>query len=110
MKICELKRMMKNSRTWCWRSVEGNKGLYYTNTEGSGMFFQSDTQDYVIKLLSYERFKVCKTPGGTRKKLNNIFKECQEDPCDNENFIEEYFKPQFKSRLKCVSKRKRSNK
>lgn len=105
MKICNLHKL-EGRRTWMWRTVEGNKGDYYTNPYGEGMFFQRDDGMDGGKLLSFERFKVCKTPGGTRKKLNAIFAAVEADPCDDPDFIEKYFKPQFKTRLKCVSNKK----
>lgn len=90
MRICKLQKL-PGGRTWEWRTVEGNKGKYYTNPYGEGMFFISDDNFYVEKLLSFERFKVCKTPGGTRKKLNTIFAEVEADPCDDPDFIEKIF-------------------
>ena len=99
MKIYNLHRI-DNEGAWAWRTVEGDKGDYYTNSNGEGMFFRQDNGSYVVKLLSYDRFQVCKTPSGTRKKLNSIFSECKEDPCDNDEFMKLYFRPQFQTRLK----------
>ena len=99
MKIHSLRRLPDTS-TWEWRTIESNKGTYYTNAIGSGMFFRSDDGKYVEKLLPYERFKVCKTPSGTRRKLNKIFEHCEADPTPDNRFKDLCFTPLYSTLLK----------
>ena len=73
---------------------------YYTNAIGSGMFFRSDDGKYVEKLLPYERFKVCKTPSGTRRTLNKIFEHCEADPTPDNRFKDLCFTPLYSTLLK----------
>lgn len=72
--------MLKDSNTWTWRTVEGDTGEYYTYTNGAAIFFMRDSDKRSCKICTVEKFKVCKTPSGTRKKLNRMFADKQSDP------------------------------
>ena len=79
MRICKLARI-PNTRTWTWRTVEGNKGNYHTFANGKGILYQQDDDRYGCKFATHEKFAVCKTVSGTRKKLNRIFAPLTDDP------------------------------
>ena len=84
MRIHKLTRI-PNTRTWTWRTVESNKGMYYTFANGKGILYSNDAHTYKTKLCTFEKFSVCKTPSGTRKKLNRLFAALTEDPsADND--------------------------
>ena len=86
MTICNLHRL-PHSNTWMWRTKEGNRGNYMTYDNGKGILYQQDDNRWGKKLCTHERFQVCKTVSGTRKKLNRIFAPVQDDPT-RENGIE----------------------
>ena len=66
MKIINLKHNTDGS--WTFRT-EDNRGCYYTNNSGDGLFFQSDRTGETKQLLGTDQFSACKTESGTRKKL-----------------------------------------
>lgn len=80
MHIKDLKKALPNSNTWQWRTVEGDTGLYYTFSDGTGIHFWQDGRRFHHKVATCEKFKVCKTASGTRQKLNRIFAEIEADP------------------------------
>ena len=79
MKVCKLHRM-KDQNVWLWRTVEGNKGDYFTYANGKGILFYSDKTRRKEKLATFERFQACKTVSGTRRKLNRFFADMTDDP------------------------------
>lgn len=79
MRIQKL-RKIPGTRTWTWRTVEGNTGTYMTYDNGKGILFNDDAATYGTKFCTWEKFSVCKTPSGTRKKLNRLFSTLTEDP------------------------------
>ena len=79
MHICKLKRLAGTS-TWTWRTKEGNKGEYMTYANGKGILYNSDDMQWGTKLCTHEKFSVCKTESGTRKKLNRLFAPLLDDP------------------------------
>lgn len=79
MKVCKLTKL-PGTRTWTWRTVEGNRGRYMTFANGKGILYQQDDERFGLKFATVEKFAVCKTPDGTRKKLNRIFKDLTDDP------------------------------
>ena len=85
MKIYKLSRL-PGTNTWQWRTVEGNTGNYYTFANGKGILYQRDDGKYGCKFCSHEKFNVCKTISGTRKKLNRIFDPLTEDPSPENNY------------------------
>jgi hypothetical protein len=85
MKICKLSRLT-NTRTWTWRTVEGNKGNYYTFANGKGILYQNDARTYGRKFCTHEKFSVCKTASGTRKKLNRLFANLEDDPSPENDY------------------------
>lgn len=79
MRICKLKRL-PGTNTYTWRTVEGNRGTYLTFANGKGILYQQDDNQYGTKFATHEKFTVCKTISGTRKKLNRIFEPLIDDP------------------------------
>ena len=79
MRIHKLSRI-PNTNTWTWRTVESNKGMYYTFANGKGILYSNDARTYSTKFCTHEKFYVCKTIPGTRKKLNRLFAPLSEDP------------------------------
>ena len=85
MRICKLTRI-PSTRTWTWRTVEGDKGQYSTFANGKGILYQSDTRTYGTKFCTHEKFSVCKTASGTRKKLNRLFAPLTDDPSPENDY------------------------
>ena len=79
MKVCKLKRI-PGSKTLQWRTMEGNKGQYYTYANGKGILYMNDSKTFGIKFCTHEKFQACKTLSGTRKKLNKLFLPLSDDP------------------------------
>ena len=79
MRIKSLGKLTPDSGTWKWRTVEGDSGMYYTFADGTGIHFYSDAETH-FKVATCEKFKVCKTVSGTRKKLNRMFANKEADP------------------------------
>ena len=85
MRICKLKQL-PGTRTFTWRTVEGNKGTYCTFANGKGILYNDDTRTYGTKFCTHEKFGVCKTLSGTRKKLNRLFAPLTEDPSPDNDY------------------------
>lgn len=68
------------TNTWEWRTVEGDTGTYLTFANGKGGLFQRDDNRWGCKVCTHEKFSVCKTASGTRKKLNRMFSTKAADP------------------------------
>lgn len=85
MRICKLKQI-PNTRTFTWRTVEGNTGEYMTYANGKGILFNNDALTYGTKFCTHEKFSVCKTLSGTRKKLNRLFAPLTEDPSPDNDY------------------------
>ena len=85
MRIHQLKRLPGTS-TWTWRTVEGNKGTYLTFANGKGILYNQDDGMYGRKFCTHEKFSVCKTVSGTRRKLNRIFAPLADDPSPDNDY------------------------
>ena len=85
MTIYKLQRL-PDTRTWTWRTRESDKGTYMTFANGKGILYQADTHKYGRKFCSHEKFQICKTASGTRKKLNRIFASLTEDPSPENDY------------------------
>lgn len=85
MHIHKLSRI-PNTNTWTWRTVEGNKGDYMTYANGKGILYNNDTRTYGRKFCTHEKFSVCKTASGTRKKLNRLFAPLSDDPTPENDY------------------------
>lgn len=85
MRICKLTRI-PGTRTWKWRTVEGNRGTYMTFANGKGILYNQDDGKYGRKFCTFEKFSVCKTASGTRKKLNRIFARLTDDPSPDNDY------------------------
>ena len=79
MRIKDL-HLSNDKSTWMWRTVEGDKGLYFTYANKKGMIYYSDKTQEKLKIATFEKFQACKTASGTRKKLNRFFADWTDDP------------------------------
>ena len=76
MKIHKLKHHPDGS--WTFRT-EYNKGCWYTDCNGEGLFFQDDRTGEIKQVTGTCQFSACKTESGTRRKLA-IIMEDHHDP------------------------------
>ena len=83
MKVWKLK-YLPGTKILTWRTVEDNSGEYYTFANGSGMHFRADDFSSHFKVATIEKFKICKTLSGTRKKLNRMFADKTHDPTEED--------------------------
>lgn len=75
-----IKELRNNDREWLWRNSTESRGVYYTDKNGEGIFFQSNRTGQTKQLVGICQFKACETASGTRRKLNKIFDNLFEDP------------------------------
>lgn len=75
-----IKELRNNDREWLWRNSTESRGVYYTDKNGEGIFFQSNRTGQTKQLVGTCQFKACETASGTRRKLNKIFDNLFEDP------------------------------
>lgn len=45
-----IKELRNNDREWLWRNSTESRGVYYTDKNGEGIFFQSDRTGQTIPL------------------------------------------------------------
>ena len=74
-----IKNLHRDGNQWFWHTAD-NRGVYYTNTDGEGIFFQSSATGNTKQIMGTCQFKSCQTVSGTRRKINAIFDEYTEDP------------------------------
>lgn len=66
--------------SWTWRNANGrSRGLYYTNREGEGIFYQDDESGNVRQVTGLCQFSACDTASGMRRKLNKMFDDWRFD-------------------------------
>ena len=67
---------------WSWRNGNGeSRGLYYTNREGEGIFYQDDLTGNTHQITGLCQFQACETASGMRRKLNrDWFDDSSFDP------------------------------
>lgn len=75
-----IKTLHNVSKQWFWRNSNESRGVYYTDKNGEGIFFQSNRTGQTKQLVGTCQFKACETASGTRRKLNKIFNDMYEDP------------------------------
>lgn len=75
-----IKDLHNNGNEWTWRNANESRGVYYTDKNGEGIFFQSDRTGAVKQITGTCQFMACKTASGTRRKLNQLFDDMCEDP------------------------------
>lgn len=71
MKIQNLKHHADGS----WTFHINDKGCYYTNRLGDGLFYQEHSTGNCFQLLGTSQFSACKTASGMRRKLYRIIDE-----------------------------------
>lgn len=75
-----IKDLHQEGKQWFWRNASNDRGVYYTDRNGEGIFFQSDRTAQTKQITGTCQFKACETTSGTRRKLNKLFGEFTEDP------------------------------
>lgn len=75
-----IKNLHHDGREWTWRTGTKSKGVYYTDKNGNGIFYQDDRTGETRQLVGTAQFTACTTESGMRRKLNRIFDDMMEDP------------------------------
>lgn len=75
-----ISRLYNDGKQWFFRNPSDSRGVYYTDRNGEGIFFQSDKTGQEKQLVGTCQFSACATASGTRKKLNRLFDDDWEDP------------------------------
>lgn len=75
-----IKNLQKDGNRYIWRNGNDSRGVYYTDKNGNGIFFQSDRNGQEKQITGTCQFKACETISGTRRKLNKLFDDFSEDP------------------------------
>ena len=75
-----IRNLHNNDKQWFWRTNGDSLGVYYTDRNGEGIFFQSDRTAQTKQITGTAQFSACATASGTRRKLNKIFDEFWTDP------------------------------
>lgn len=83
-----IKDLKHNGNEWTWRNANNSQGVYYTDKNGQGIFYQSDRNGETKQLVDTAQFQACETASGNRRKLNKLFDDFAEDPAD---FLRKYF-------------------
>jgi len=78
-----IKNLQKNGMEYTWRNSNESRGVYYTNGNGEGVFFQSDRTGETRQLVGTCQFSACETLSGMRKKINRLFEEWGGDQYDD---------------------------
>lgn len=85
MEIKVINLVHQDDGSWTWR-LEGdgvdnfgydrrNDGVYYTNSSGEGVFFQSDRDGSTRQIIGTCQFSACETASGMRRKLNRMYND-----------------------------------
>ena len=74
-----IKNLHREENRWFWRT-DSNQGVYYTDKNGQGIFYQSDRTGEEKQLVGTCQFSACETVSGMRRKLNKLFDGITEDP------------------------------
>ena len=74
-----VKNLHREENQWFWRTAD-DRGVYYTDKNGQGIFFQADRNGETKQITGTCQFSACASESGTRRKLNKIFDEFAEDP------------------------------
>lgn len=75
-----IKELHQDNGQWFWRNGTNSRGVYYTNKNGEGIFFQSDLTGETKQIEGTCQFSACDTASGMRRKLNRIFDDMTDDP------------------------------
>ena len=75
-----IKNLHRDGNQWFWHNANDDRGAYYTDSNGEGIFFQSAKTGNTKQITGTCQFKACKTASGMRRKLNALFDEYTEDP------------------------------
>ena len=76
-----IKNLHNDGKQWFWHNANDDRGVYYTDSNGEGIFFQSSKTGNTKQITGTCQFKACQTASGMRRKLNGMFDEYTEDPC-----------------------------
>ena len=75
-----IKDLHNDGKQWFWRNDNNSKGVYYTDKNGEGIYFQHDRNGEETQLVGTCQFTACETASGMRRKLNKLFDDFSEDP------------------------------
>ena len=75
-----MKKLHNDGLQWFWRNSNDSRGVYYTDKNGEGVFFQSDKTGKTKQLIGTTQFSACETESGMRRKINRLFDDTTEDP------------------------------
>ena len=75
-----IKNLHHDGTQWFWHNANDDRGTYYTDRNGEGIFFQSAKTGNTKQITGTCQFKACMTASGMRRKLNALFDEYTEDP------------------------------
>lgn len=78
-----IKNLKKDGNAYTWRNGNESRGVYYTNDNGEGVFFQSDKTGQTKQLVGTCQFSSCESLSGMRKKVNRLFDEWGGDAVDD---------------------------
>ena len=70
-----IKNLHQDGSAYTWRNGNESRGVYYTNGNGEGIFYQSDRTGETKQLVGTCQFSTCATISGTRRKINRLFDE-----------------------------------
>ena len=70
-----IKNLQKNGKEYTWRNGNESRGVYYTNSNGEGVFFQSERTGETRQLVGTCQFTACETVSGMRRKVARLFEE-----------------------------------
>lgn len=75
-----ISKLYSDDKQWFFRNPSDSRGVYYTDRNGEGIFYQSDRTGQTKQIIGTCQFSACATASGTRKKLNKLFDSPWEDP------------------------------
>ena len=78
-----IKNLKKDGNAYTWRNGNESRGVYYTNDNGEGAFFQSDKTGQTKQLIGTCQFSAGESLSGMRKKVNRLFDEWGGDAVDD---------------------------
>lgn len=79
--MIKVRNLHREGNQWFWRleAAEGgpvfayDKGVYFTNKQGDGIFFQDDKTAAVRQIVGTCQFSACATASGMRRKLTRDY-------------------------------------
>ncbi len=74
-------KLHNDGNQWFWHNKNDDRGVYYTDKSGEGIFFQSSKTGNTKQIIGTCQFCACRTASGMRRKLNSeYFDDFTTDP------------------------------